>query len=323
MVQESPYSAYVTIRKRFRKDAQQFSQPDFNKVSEADVLKRDLDSLKISYDTIIDQNKNLNENYETSVAECEELHLKVNEFEQIIENLHSKLKKAETEKIENQEKKSLQTKNEKVIAENKLLRNERDNLKTEVNNLNVALKSSRKDLKDAHHRFEKSKEESETKIKDLIEFKIMKNSDEKELRSKQKKVEKKMKKVEEKEAQLKVDRFNFERSTNEKVDGDNHNFKPNICSSPTRKPCKTPTPMSSPPRVSFTPPIPSHTPPSTELLQSPKSTLSSVTATAADSPRSETKCSELDAESLDKLLGQIFAKEKARRAAQFESFKNS
>ena len=245
--------------------------------------------------------------------------------------MHLKLKKAETEKIENQEKKSLQTKNEKVIAENKLLRNERDNLKTEVNNLNVALKSSRKDLKDAHHRFEKSKEESETKIKDLIEFKIMKNSDEKELRSKQKKVEKKMKKVEEKEAQLKVDRFNFERSTNEKVNDDNHNFKPNICSSPTRKPCKTPTPMSSPPRVSFTPPIPSHTPPhykpfhapSTELLQSPKSTLSSVTATATDSPRSETKCSELDAESLDKLLGQIFAKEKARRAAQFESFKNS
>ena len=117
IVQESPYSAYVTIRKRFRKDSQQSSQPDFKKVSEADVFKRDLDNLKISYDTIVNHNKNLNENYETSVAECEELHLKVNEFEEIIENLHSKFKQAETEKIENQDQKSLQIKHEKMIAE--------------------------------------------------------------------------------------------------------------------------------------------------------------------------------------------------------------
>ena len=49
MVQESPYSAYITIRKRFRKDAQQSSQETFRKVYEAEVLKQDLDNLKILY----------------------------------------------------------------------------------------------------------------------------------------------------------------------------------------------------------------------------------------------------------------------------------
>ena len=66
---------------------------------------------------------------------------------------------AEKEKIERQEKKTLQMKNEKFIAENKIvrIRNERDDLKKEENNLSIALKSAKKDLKDTHYRFEKKK----------------------------------------------------------------------------------------------------------------------------------------------------------------------
>ena len=157
----------------------------------------------------------------------------------------------------------------------------------------------------------------------------MKTSEEKEMKSKNKKIEKKLKKVEEKEAQIKVDINNFERSKKEKVEKDyDKNFNPILCPSPSQTPSQTPPLMPSPPRLSFTPPIPPHTPPSTQLPQCSTSSSSSevdsvalaIPLLATDSPKSETKFVELDEEELDKLIGKLFAKEKARRTAEFERF---
>ena len=229
---------------------------------------------------------------------------------------------AEKEKIENQEKKTLQMNNEKFIAENKILRNERDDLKKEENNLSIALKSVKKDLKDTHYRFEKKKEELEIKIKELTEFKIDKTSEEKDMKNKRKKIEKKLKMLEQKEAKIKVDRNNFERSKKEKVEEDvndnlnpkpvvNHNLNPkppNLCSSPSSRPSTTPPCTSFAPGLSFTPPVP----PCTQLPPISSSSLE----TTSDLPNSEATCLEWDREALDKLL----EKEKARRTAELGSF---
>ena len=95
-----------------------------------------------------------------------------------------------------------------------------------ITNINIALKSSKKDLKDATHRFEKKKEELENKIKELVEYKVIKTSEEKEIKNKQKKLEKKLKLINEKEAKLKVVKNDLERSKKEKLEGDsNHNIK--------------------------------------------------------------------------------------------------
>ena len=129
LVQESPYSAYVTIRKRFRKDSQpknqSFQQKSFT-VSEVEILRKQLDNLQISNYTLSNYTKNLEAKYEEIVVECEELNKRVIGNEELVETLHLKLEKAEAENCENQKMKTFQTINEKLIAENKILKNEKD-----------------------------------------------------------------------------------------------------------------------------------------------------------------------------------------------------
>ena len=51
-IQESPYSAYITIRKRFRKDVQSNRSLDGPEDAQLEVSNRDLENIKISYDKI-------------------------------------------------------------------------------------------------------------------------------------------------------------------------------------------------------------------------------------------------------------------------------
>ena len=81
----------------------------------------------------------------------------------------------------------------------------------EKNAANVALKASRKDLKDTTHRYNKKLEELENKVEELTKFKMIKNAEEKEIKNKQKKTDKKLKIIQEKEAKLKVDLLSLER----------------------------------------------------------------------------------------------------------------
>jgi hypothetical protein len=126
----------------------------------------------------------------------------------------------------------MKTKSEKLVTEIKPMRNDKDELVKQNKAVNVALKSSQKDLKDSTHRYNKKIEELEAKIEDLTKFKILKNSEEKELRNMKKKAEKKLKEVREKEAKLKLDQNYFERNhkhlnddINSELGDDNHNLK--------------------------------------------------------------------------------------------------
>ena len=213
LLQESPYSAYITIRKRFRKETKLPVVSSFARYSK----EKTLTDLKLSHDY-----EDLKNKLEETLFECEELHTRVSDKDKIIETLHSKLSEAEAEI---KEKRNLAIRNEKLAAENKASRNENEDLMKEKNAANVALKASRKDLKDTTHRYNKKLEELENKVEELTKFKMLKNAEEKEIKNKEKITDKKLKIIQEKEAKLKVDLLSLERHQKKKeISDDNHNL---------------------------------------------------------------------------------------------------
>ena len=129
----------------------------------------------------------LKHKFEETVIECEELQNKVTENEMIVANLHQKLTEAETQF---HDKKILKSRNEQLVTAKKSLKTYKDDLIKENQASNVALKSCKKDLKDSTHRFNKKIEDLESKIEELTKFKIVKTSEEKEIRNMKKKTEK-------------------------------------------------------------------------------------------------------------------------------------
>ena len=71
--------------------------------------------------------------------------------------------------------------------------------------MQVSIKSSKKDLKDATKTFNKKIKDYQLEIKTLIDFKSAKILEEKELKNKYKKVEKKLKNIQEKEAKIRIE----------------------------------------------------------------------------------------------------------------------
>ena len=74
----------------------------------------------------------------------------------------------------------------------------------DLNNVSIALKSAKKESKDSSHRLDKKIEGLEDKIKHLYEYKIVKESEEKNFKTKLKKADKKLKQIEEREANLEL-----------------------------------------------------------------------------------------------------------------------
>ena len=117
----------------------------------------------------------------------------------------------------NDENKSIQSKHEKLCADHKILKGENVDLMKDLNALNVALKSCKKEGNDTAHKNQKKVENLEAKLKEHVQFKITKESEEKDLRAKTKKLNKKLKTIQEKEAELKVARNRLDRSVLGKV----------------------------------------------------------------------------------------------------------
>ena len=87
----------------------------------------------------------------------------------------------------NDEKKAIETKHEKLCADHKILKGENVDLMEDLNALNVALKSCNKESNDTKVKNQKKVEHLEAKLKDHVQFKITKESEEKDLRAKTKK----------------------------------------------------------------------------------------------------------------------------------------
>ena len=169
-IQESSYSAYITIRKKFRKDATRAAILNVNSsIADLEAIKKDME--------------NMTAKHEESVIEAEELNSEVLKFKNLVDIVHQKLAKSE------ENLKRSQIVNEKLLADVRNLKYENDTIEKKKSDMNIDLKNTRKQLKDTSHLFEKKSEQMEAKIKDLTDFKEAKVSEEKELKGKQKKLE--------------------------------------------------------------------------------------------------------------------------------------
>ena len=90
-------------------------------------------------------------------------------------------------------------------------------LNKEIKVSKIDLKAAMKDKKDTSHNYEKKISELEVKNSNLMEFKTLKETDEKDLKAKLKNVNKKLKSLTEKESKLKVEKENFEKAKKEVV----------------------------------------------------------------------------------------------------------
>ena len=101
-----------------------------------------------------------------------------------------------------QEKKLLEKKHQIVSAESKTSKTQINDLEKDIRGTSVALKSSKKDLKEEALRHEKTVINLKKKIEDLEKFKARKSLEEKEIKVKEKKLNKKLKNVSDIEAKL-------------------------------------------------------------------------------------------------------------------------
>ena len=109
------------------------------------------------------------------------------------------------------EKKSLQIKHERVVADLKCVKNENSDAQKHIKHLEVALKSSQKEIKEVVGTHNKKISGFEIRINDLQNYKIDKMSEEKELKTKIKKVDKKLKTLAQKEAEIKIEKSELKR----------------------------------------------------------------------------------------------------------------
>ena len=151
--QETPYSIYITVRKSFSKSAKSQGSPEifFSQTNKAESDQQDFIQSKIKM--LESANQILTQNFEDSVLELEAVTRDKKISEVKVETLNAKLcdfeRKVETIVITktqavNSEKRSLQVKHEKLSGELKDAKNESIELRKQVNNLNIALKSSKK-----------------------------------------------------------------------------------------------------------------------------------------------------------------------------------
>ena len=188
-VQETPFSIYVTIRKSLIKS----KIIQFHSTTQPEPYADEISKLKARCNFLEHANETLKMKYEDEVNESEVKGKLVAELEKKLEILSERKdnSKAEIEtKVAKQvksvidEKRSLQIKHAKICAENKTLKNENETLKKDLNTLNVACKSAKKESKDNTYKLNKKCEELEAKIKDLTEFKIANHDEEKDFKTK-------------------------------------------------------------------------------------------------------------------------------------------
>ena len=160
----------------------------------------------------------MKDSLEEAVLENKEHFHRIKYLEDQVKTEGEKKKKVTSETDANEEKKLnllteakrvLEIKHGKVCAANKTLKQEKEDLSKDLNKLNVALKSSEKEVKTLTYKFEKKVGSLEETIKELNDFKSSKLSEEKDLKLKIKKYDKKLKLIQEKEAKLVIAKKDF------------------------------------------------------------------------------------------------------------------
>ena len=229
-LQETPFSLYITIRKSYHTIKNAQSSPSYQIPEESFVTNKqtapneDYLQLQSRCKFLEQANENLKQLFDEAVNENEVSHTTISDLNKQIEHFEESNDRIMAAKVASfaEEKRSLQIKHEKTCAENKSLKNDNENLKKDLNQSSVALKSAKKEIKDQTHKHEKKIDAFEDKMKDLLEYKSIKASEEKDLKIKLKKVEKKLKILRDKEAEIKIEKMNLERDKTRQNEANNN-----------------------------------------------------------------------------------------------------
>ena len=209
--QETPFSIFLTLRKSFVK-----SKYLPNQASPSDVKEEKLIGENKSFNDAFNRLKN---DYEDALAELESRAQETQELNKRIETLSGKYSVGQVliKDLDNKlkdatnEKKKIETKYYQVDKENKTMKKEITQLNEQVKSSKNELKTAIKDKRDTNHNLEKKIVGLENKNKTLLEFKVLKDDEEKELKTKLKSVNKRLKSVTEREAKLSVDQSNHKK----------------------------------------------------------------------------------------------------------------
>ena len=141
------------------------------------------------------------------VQKSEALKLELDETLNKLDNLHTNFSKVELSLKNLQiEKKNLESKHEKKCIDLKSLKSDHENLQKEFNKSNVKIKTLNKEMREAESEQRKMLKKKQDIIENLTEYKVIKESKEKELKLEEKKLKKKQKSLEKREQKSKVEK---------------------------------------------------------------------------------------------------------------------
>ena len=201
----TPFSAYITIRSSFIKnyvpvfDQQTQQNRDQLKAKELENKNKIL-TLKVK--SLEKENVTLKEGFENLAGS-----------KNTSETINSEASAAVKE-----EKRLLQVKHEKICAEIKLIKNEKEDLVKKCNALSVADKANKKEIFDLKKRLDKNSEEFESQVRDLKAFKEQKLAEERAIKHIEKKNKKKARKELLNEAKVKAEQLKSDRTPKKNLD---------------------------------------------------------------------------------------------------------
>ena len=202
VIQETPFSTYLTIRKSFNKGSRKLSTPapqvlpTFD-LKENEALKADLKVLQTKVDQLEEEKEALARKYEEEVNDGELLGAELKDETRKLSNLQANFDQLELglKKIKSENKKLIETQHS-ASNELKQLKSEKVDLKSDINVKNVIIKTLKKEAKERSSQYESEVKKLKEAIEELSIYKVIKSSEEKALKNKQKKIDKKLKKME-------------------------------------------------------------------------------------------------------------------------------
>ena len=152
----TPFSAYVTIRSSFNKNYVPMSKQS---------NPQHYDS--VNYNEIENENQVLSLKIKLVETENKAMKFEIQNLSTSSKNFETGTLKAKSESSAvKEEKRLLQIKHEKVCAEMKIMRTEKEDLLKEFNALSISNKTKKKEIFDLKKNLVKKSEEFETKLKD-------------------------------------------------------------------------------------------------------------------------------------------------------------
>ena len=206
----SPFSANISLRKSFIRDKsgtpilpRSFEYLPATEKFEVDDKDATIRELKVKLDQLENVNAALTRNYEEETSESETLKYELNETLARLDNLQGKFVRVELalDKLKDV-KKQLETKHEKTCVELKDIKSEVDDLVKELAQSSVVIKTMKKEMKESDTQHQKAARKKDSIIEDLLRYKSLKESEEKDLKVREKKLNKKAKTLDERETKL-------------------------------------------------------------------------------------------------------------------------